>query len=107
MKHVIISVYGGVAYVEYASGGVKVEIVDYDNYEGCGSALDKEIMEKVRKAREGGDDGIQLHGEDALRAELSATNQQLELAQEKLTKAHRVRDELDRLIQSLIPTLTA
>ena len=59
MKHVIISVYGGVAYVEYASGGVKVEIVDYDNHEGCGSALDKEIMEKVRKAEE--EDGSSLH----------------------------------------------
>jgi hypothetical protein len=102
---VIISVYGGVAEVEYASGGVKVEIVDYDNHEGCGSALDKEIMEKVRKAREGGDDGIQLHGEEALRAELSATKQELAQAQEKLTKAYRVRDELDRLIQSIIHTL--
>ena len=59
MKHVIISVYGGVAYVEYASEGVEVEIVDYDNHEGCGSALDKEIMEKVRKAEE--EDGSSLH----------------------------------------------
>jgi len=59
MKHVIISVYGGVAEVEYASEGIEVEIVDYDNYEGCGSALDKEVLEMVRKAKE--EDGSSLH----------------------------------------------
>jgi predicted nucleic acid-binding Zn-ribbon protein len=51
---------------------------------------------------------------DMTRVELSATKQELATAKEKislieerLTKAYRVRDELDRLIQSLIPTLTA
>ena len=40
---------------------------------------------------------------DAVSAELSATKQELARTQERLTKAHRVRDELDRLIQSLVP----
>ena len=54
MKHVIISVYGGVAEVEYASEGIEVEIVDFDNME------EGEVIEAlIRKAKE--EDGSPLY----------------------------------------------
>jgi hypothetical protein len=55
MKHVIISVYGGVAEVEYASEGIEVEIVDFDNREYEGSSVEeitKELEEEVARAKE-------------------------------------------------------
>ena len=96
MKHVIISVYGGVAEVEYASEGIEVEIVDFDDIEATGEAVDevaKELEEAVARAIE--------EDLEFLRAELSATKQELARTQEKLTEAHRVRDELDRRISRL------
>ena len=55
MKHVIISVYGGVAEVEYASEGIEVEIVDFDNREYEGASVEeitKELEEEVARAKE-------------------------------------------------------
>ena len=62
MKHVIISVYGGVAEVEYASEGIEVEIVDFDNREYEGSSVEeitKELEEEVARAKEEDDSQIQ------------------------------------------------
>ena len=54
MKHVIISVYGGVAEVEYASEGIEVEIVDFDNREYEGESFEettKQLEEEVARAK--------------------------------------------------------
>ena len=64
MKHVIISVSGGVAEVEYASEGIAVEIVDFDNMEDSGGSangyLEGEVIEAlIRKAKE--EDGSPLY----------------------------------------------
>jgi hypothetical protein len=62
MKHVIISVYGGVAVTEYASEGIEVEIVDLDDILATGRSFDsadQELKEKVARAKE--EDGSPLH----------------------------------------------
>ena len=55
MKHVIISVYGGVAEVEYASEGIEVEIVDFDDILATGGSFEdanQELKEEAARAKE-------------------------------------------------------
>ena len=105
MKHVIIGVYGGAAEVEYASEDIE-KLNVWPGYKNkrprISSFYSDEELWAMKEER------------DMTRVELSVTKQELatakakiSLIEERLTKAYRVRDELDLLIQSIIPTLTA
>lgn len=52
MKHVVISVIGGVADIVYVSEGVDVDIIDFDNAEedgDDGGLLLEQAIEKAKK----------------------------------------------------------
>jgi len=51
MKQVIVSVIGGVADIAYASKGVKVSIVDFDNAEAEGESGVQKLQYCVARAK--------------------------------------------------------
>lgn len=51
MKQVVISVHGGVAYIAYASKGVQVAIVDFDDAEAEGKSGEHRLRYWVGRAR--------------------------------------------------------
>jgi hypothetical protein len=52
VKQVVISVIGGVAYIAYASEGVEVAIVDFDDARERGKDGEQKLRYWVRKAKQ-------------------------------------------------------
>jgi hypothetical protein len=51
MKQVVISVHGGVAEIAYASDGVDVAIVDFDDAEAEGKSGEHKLRYWIRRAK--------------------------------------------------------